>query len=299
MDANYFQQIERFSIDFVDKNPGLREFVAQHPVVRFRHLDSKVAIFEAQGINGVMKYMIEGGEVLDDFVSHLVLRGLRHQIALQDIPNVQRVYTREPKFFSGVRGLIGPFEYYHSRNLKGTQKFVGNSDKALEFFFDLESVLKRIHDRRIIHADIKPGNILENGVLIDFSSCATFEEAADDWSADIAFTPGYLPSIEKSRDFYALGITFAETLLGEETCNRGNISLEIVSDLLEERFDELCKEYFLDLVNRPTEQNLKRVTERLLERRINPPPQRIAKVRDAESTPAGGSTWIRGATHFL
>ena len=98
-----------------------------------------------------------------------------------------------------------------------------NEAQAIQFLFDILSVLKSVHQQGIIHRDIKPSNLIRRKndgkmILIDFGAVKEIGTMAFDTSkqqvqTQIIGTPGYMPPEQNngkpiySSDIYALGRT--------------------------------------------------------------------------------------------
>lgn len=109
--------------------------------------------------------------------------------------------------------------YFTSPWLKGTDLFKATKnmdfEEAEDLFVQILRAINYLHQKGIVHCDLKPGNIfVENGqiVLIDFG-------LADYWGDSIVGTPTYLaPEIFKGErhseesDLYALGVIFYNCL---------------------------------------------------------------------------------------
>ncbi len=109
----------------------------------------------------------------------------------------------------------------------------------LEIALQLAAALIGIHQKKIIHKDLKPSNILINPdthqvKIIDFSSASTFSHEIQDSIVlnNVEGTLRYISpeqtgrtnrSIDHRTDFYALGITFFELLTGEVPFNDDNL----------------------------------------------------------------------------
>ena len=103
--------------------------------------------------------------------------------------------------------------------------------QALAFIRQIASALDYMHRARILHLDLKPGNVMlrEDGTvaLIDFGLSKQYDEAGEPESSTTigGGTPGYAP-IEQAHyreghdfpiqmDIYALGATLYKMLMGE------------------------------------------------------------------------------------
>ncbi|MEC4892477.1 MAG: serine/threonine-protein kinase [Oscillatoria sp. PMC 1051.18] len=97
--------------------------------------------------------------------------------------------------------------------------------KIWQLLKDILPVLQYIHDRRVIHRDIKPDNIMRRSrdnklILIDFGIARVLTNTAIMGGATIVGTPEYMAP-EQSRgkvlpasDLYSLGVTCIDLLTG-------------------------------------------------------------------------------------
>lgn len=151
-------------------------------------------------------------------------------------PNIIHVYD----FFEENGTAYFVMEYLDGCNLKtfmqisrkrGTPMSV---DTALEITQSVLSALKETHTAKIIHRDIKPGNIFvcKDGKIkvIDFGA-ARFSDSETEKTRTIIITPGYAPAEQyqtKSKqgpftDIYAVAAVLYEMLTGikpDESINR-------------------------------------------------------------------------------
>ena len=105
-------------------------------------------------------------------------------------------------------------------------------EEALRYFAQIAEALQYMHSRRMLHLDLKPGNVmLRNGeaVLIDFGLSKQFNDNGEPESSTTigGGTPGYAPieqanykedsggKLPVAMDIYALGGTLYKMLTGE------------------------------------------------------------------------------------
>ena len=117
--------------------------------------------------------------------------------------------------------------------------------EALQLFGQMASALAYMHSRRMLHLDLKPGNVMLHGdgraVLIDFGLAKQFNEKGDPESSTTigGGTPGYAP-IEQAdyneekrgkrnpmtMDIYALGATLYKMLTGERPPKASDVNID-------------------------------------------------------------------------
>lgn len=110
-------------------------------------------------------------------------------------------------------------EFIAGRNLANLLKEEGvlSENQIWQLLADILPVIKFIHDRQIIHCDIKPENIIftesKKFVLVDFAAAQIFSEIDQLMSKDCIGNPEYIAP-EQTRgkavfasDLYSLGVT--------------------------------------------------------------------------------------------
>lgn len=105
-----------------------------------------------------------------------------------------------------------------------------SEQEAIKVVQDISDALRSVHNKGLLHLDIKPANILfdERGraVLIDFGISKYLDSAEDSTTTSslIGFSRGYAPleqvnstlnSLSPATDIYALGATLFSVLTGE------------------------------------------------------------------------------------
>ncbi len=267
-------------------NPAMLAFLGDHTIVNIPHIDEKCVIFSLEGEEDTsLKYVVHPKTYtrIDSFHQNVNLRGLKNQMFVQDIEGVQKLSS--PDFYEGIIGLLGKFSYLPGNNLKFPPKiFSQEPERVKDHFQKLDQMLAQIHARKIIHNDVKPGNIVyskESLHLIDFSTSVNFTEYFLDRTnpeasrRNIFGTPGFLYlGVDRSKDYFALGVSFVKTLFPQLDLSRLNIQNIGRLDIYGFEFDmgrELTKrynysftEYFNDLMHRKAEVNLDHVVEKFV-----------------------------------
>ena len=246
-------------------NPALLDFLGRAKIGAIPHIDSKCVIFSLAGdTSRTLKYVVDPltKEKLSPRIQAIVLRGLKNQAHVQYVPGVQRLHS--VAFYEGIEGLVGPFRYLEGFNLAHADPcFVSSPEEVLSLFqeqLDL-GVLSSIHGRKILHRDVKPGNIVYSHgrlYLIDWSISVNFTESLRDIDANRSLgTPGFITyDLDRSHDFFALAVTFAKVLCPELEL-KGPFEIYAFENhakmALDRRFGREFRDYFSDLAHRPSE----------------------------------------------
>lgn len=122
-------------------------------------------------------------------------------------------------------------------------------EQLLPLALNVCSALHFIAVERIVHLDVKPGNIVMGAPprLIDLSIARSFEEAqkikspvgTDGYMAPEQCTPGVRGEIGPAADMWGLGVTLYEALTGRRPFSKGAGKSAIV---LQERFPHLFED---------------------------------------------------------
>lgn len=171
---------------------------------------------------------------LGSSTNHRMLECFRHKfvkeaqiIATLDHPHIIRIYD----IFEENGTAYYVMEYLSGGDLYGRIPKDGMIEsEALSYIRQIGDALMYIHNKNILHLDIKPSNILfrSNGdsVLVDFGISKHYDEASGDQttSTPLGVSEGYAPteqyecgglsSFSVTTDVYSLGATFYCLLQG-------------------------------------------------------------------------------------
>jgi len=261
-------------------NPDMLAFLNSHTVTDISHHDEKCIIFSLEGEEDkAFKYVVHPTKYtcLDPFHQSVNLRGLKNQMFVQGTPGVQRLSS--PYFYEGIVGLMGTFDYLPGYNLKKAPKiFSRDPERVMHLFQEVDVSVGALHARKIIHNDIKPGNIVyskERLHLIDFSTSVNFTEYLLDRSYPRIFgTACYIYlGTDRSKDYFALGVSFVKTLFPDLELGRLDVRnmaglriYEFESDMrrnLLQKFGYPFTDYFNDLMHRKPEVEYGPLAERI------------------------------------
>jgi WD40 repeat protein len=131
-------------------------------------------------------------------------------------------YFEQDNYLYLVQQYVNGQNLLHELQQKGTF----NESKIREFLLDLLPVLKYIHDRGVIHRDIKPQNIIRRQsdgrlVLIDFGASKQLTATVQHKMGTAIGSHGYTPMEQlqdgkayPSSDLFSLGVTCFQLLTG-------------------------------------------------------------------------------------
>ena len=132
---------------------------------------------------------------------------------------------KEPNYFYIIQEYIEGHDLRYE--LESGQ--VLNEEQAREMLYEILKILEFVHQRKIIHRDIKPGNLIRRKsdrqlVLIDFGAvkeiATRHTTSAGTVLTKVIGTPGYMPAEQLSgnpqfnSDIYAVGIIILQAITG-------------------------------------------------------------------------------------
>ena len=151
-------------------------------------------------------------------------------IAEMDHPNIVRIYDLG---VSDDHAHIA-MEYLDGGDLRNKIEKGSSELEAVKYLRQIASALSAVHAKKVLHRDLKPGNIMlrKDGsiALIDFGLAkrARLESAITD-KGEIFGTPYYMSpeqghgsTVDERSDIYSLGIIFFELLTGEKPFKGGS-----------------------------------------------------------------------------
>jgi hypothetical protein len=168
--------------------------------------------------------------------------------AVSSLQDVESSHLRSPvEVNSDEDGSFLLLDYLPGPNLETArlEKYDGRVPvrKALKWLKDLLDALQNLHDRGLLHGDVKPSNLVLNdqgeAVLVDLGALQT----CDSGTPELA-TPEYLiPHTELQsdiqRDLYAAALTFGALVTGKILDPDDSMSLSEQDPLIPKACDEL------------------------------------------------------------
>lgn len=172
---------------------------------------------------------------LDRFVAIKVLPRFENETSKrsfeQEVRALKRLDKREIVRFYEIGNVEGRefyvMEYVEGENLQDQLKKNALSvepKQAVRFIREIARVMDEVHQQGVVHADLKPGNIigsLERFKIADFGLARFTEEIGFDES-QVAGTPAYMSPEQANgegatplSDVYSLGVILFELLAGE------------------------------------------------------------------------------------
>jgi serine/threonine protein kinase len=145
-------------------------------------------------------------------------------IAEMDHPNIVRIYD----LGIGDDHAHIVMEYLDGGDLRHKIESGTSEHEAVRYLREIASALCAVHDKNVLHRDLKPGNIMlrKNGsiALIDFGLAkrAKLASAITD-KGEIFGTPYYMSpeqghgsDVDERSDIYSLGVIFFELITGDK-----------------------------------------------------------------------------------
>ncbi len=182
-------------------------FLAEHSATGAQHVLKLIHITDD-----------DDGDILQRFISEYAL------ISQIDHPNVAKIFAQG---FSAAHAYIA-MEYFPGGDLRRLMSDDIDINVALAVLMQVAGALGAIHERGIVHRDMKPDNIMIRGdgslALADFG-IATLKDTrlAKTAHGEVFGTPAYIAPEQASAqptdhraDLYALGVMFFELLTGKK-----------------------------------------------------------------------------------
>ena len=166
-------------------------------------------------------------EMVERFMKKFLKEALT--ISKLEHPNIIRIYD----IFKENNTIYYVMDYIDGGNLKDMVKSRGAlpEAEAVAYVKQVASALDFVHQRKVNHLDVKPGNIMvshkdNKAILIDFGVSKQYDAQGDQTSATpVAISHGYAPieqykpggvsTFSPQTDIYALGATLYKLLTGE------------------------------------------------------------------------------------
>ncbi len=240
-------------LECINKNLKLKEIFKEEGIGKILYVHPNCILFTFQGeFPWYMKYITNSKKNREKAIQ-IFKRGFQRQEELQDIKGIQKI--KSSNYYRSFPGLFGPFWYIPGWSLY-EQRAILEPEKVLFAIKQGEKILYKIHNRKILHRDIKSANFIyekEKLYLIDFGLAGNFNEHRQDQENKLFLgSPGFVPqNLQICRDFYGLGMTLADMLLPSiPYCNFSDQYVPTLTERLKQGYGKEYADYFNDLVNR-------------------------------------------------
>ena len=164
-------------------------------------------------------------------------------IAVLNHPHIIRIYD----VFEENNTAYYVMEYLDNASLSEYLKQKGRllETEALRFIRQIADALSYIHEHKINHLDVKPGNILldakNNAVLIDFGLAKRYDDAGNQTSTTpVGISHGYAPleqykkggvgTFSPTTDIYSLAATLFKLVTGQTPPDAGDVNEDGLPD---------------------------------------------------------------------
>ena len=164
-------------------------------------------------------------------------------IAALNHPHIIRIYD----VFEENNTAYYVMEYLDNASLSEYLKQKGRllETEALRFIRQIADALSYIHEHKINHLDVKPGNILldakNNAVLIDFGLAKRYDDAGNQTSTTpVGISHGYAPleqykkggvgTFSPTTDIYSLAATLFKLVTGQTPPDAGDVNEDGLPD---------------------------------------------------------------------
>jgi serine/threonine-protein kinase len=170
---------------------------------------------QARPIAGILNHFSSAARRIRDQINHDETRFEQEArtVAALNHPNICQIYDLGPDY------LV--MEYVEGVPLRGPLR----TDEALPVAIQIASALEEAHNKRILHRDLKPGNVLVTGKgaakLLDFGLARPISRTGETETMAVMGTPLYMSPeqtegqpIDERSDIFSVGAMLYEMLSG-------------------------------------------------------------------------------------
>ncbi len=246
-------------------------YEAEHIIFRNRVAIKEFFINDFCNRDSITGNVVVATESKRELVEKLKKKFIEEAVALHKMshPNIVKVTD----VFEENGTFYYVMDYIEGISLKEMVDQSGplEEQRALGYIFQVCDALKYVHDRKRLHLDIKPGNIMvdpqSNAILIDFGVSKQYDELnGENTSTIMGNTPGYAPpeqmgndivEFAPAADIYSLGATLYTLLTGVKPVSatlrisKKNLLVPLPESITESTKRTISASMELDESNRP------------------------------------------------